>query len=271
METFLPSHPLLRKYIDSIYIFNRNDLPLRYYSYPSLNVAIGLFQNAEIIFSDKKIHIAPASEKNYIGLACNRCSGVLEVHYQQMVNEIAINFKPLGFLSFCKSAFGSNYVFSFSDWTPFLDDFFTAIFQDSNKDNRQKKIEQFLLDQYTPHYDAEMLHNAIGLSCDIEVSHTIENVAQILGVNYKYLYRSFKKNIGCSLAHFKKVSQFRSSLLTGLKEKNTASLTKIGYDNHYFDQSHFIKQMRNLSGQPPSSLMKDLTLMAAEQIAWKFM
>lgn len=230
-----------------------------------------MFQDALITYSNKKIVFKRNSSPDITGLGCKRYSGAVELHYKEMVNEICINFKPLGYISFCGQPMEKNDVFSFSDWNQSLAELFGKVFDANNENNKQKEIEQFLLSKFVAQPDSIMLQDAIRLLEDFEAWYKLEDIASILHVHYKYLYRSFVRHIGCSPVHFRKIAQFRKSLLSGLKVTNTSTLTQIGYEHHYFDQSHYIKSVRDLSGERPSLLLKQLTLLGKEQIAWKFL
>src|ERR1700744_4257271 len=100
LQVFEPHNPLLKKYVENIYIFEEGDKPVKYTSYPSANTSVGLFRNAAVSFCDDPISIKRSGKINQFGIAFNRLFRPVTIDYLQMVDEIAINFKPLGFSVF---------------------------------------------------------------------------------------------------------------------------------------------------------------------------
>lgn len=58
----------------------------------------------------------------------------------------------------------------------------------------------------------------------------------------RQLERYFKKQIGISLKQLGKVIRLQASLQMLANQKNE-TLTEIAYEQDYFDQNHFIKEM----------------------------
>lgn len=67
--------------------------------------------------------------------------------------------------------------------------------------------------------------------------------------------RYFKKQIGISPKQLSKVIRLQATLQL-LLNKQSETLTDIAYESEYFDQSHFIKDFKELAGVTPKDFLK---------------
>lgn len=83
---------------------------------------------------------------------------------------------------------------------------------------------------------------------DCKISNILENY------NYseRWIQLQFKKATGLSPKQFSKIIQFRDSVDKIVYESAQESLTSIGYEAGFNDQSHFIKNFRHFLGTTPS-------------------
>jgi AraC-like DNA-binding protein len=78
----------------------------------------------------------------------------------------------------------------------------------------------------------------------------IEGLSNELNISRRSLERHFLENIGMSPKYYAKVLRFNYAF--GLKRANPAlDWFDIIYNCGYFDQTHFIKEFRHFTGQPP--------------------
>ena len=115
-EVLEPQHELLQRFVDSIYILNRGLKGLEFTAYPSVNTPVALLRNAMVTVSEDIITINLSEHPNQLAIACNQFSSSAHIQYLQPVDEIAINFKPLGFSSFTGAKQGQNKIASFREW-----------------------------------------------------------------------------------------------------------------------------------------------------------
>ena len=71
----------------------------------------------------------------------------------------------------------------------------------------------------------------------------------------RQLERSFKKQIGISPKQLSKAIRLQATLQL-LLNKESSTLTNIAYESDYFDQSHFIKDFKNLVGVTPKEFLQ---------------
>ena len=78
----------------------------------------------------------------------------------------------------------------------------------------------------------------------------IENLSNQLNISRRSLERHFSENVGMSPKYYARVLRFNYAF--GLKRANPAlDWFDIIYDCGYFDQTHFIKDFRHFTGEPP--------------------
>lgn len=71
----------------------------------------------------------------------------------------------------------------------------------------------------------------------------------------RQLERYFKKQIGISPKQLGKVIRLQASLQMLANQKNE-TLTEIAYENHFFDQAHFIKDFKQFTGETPEQFKR---------------
>ncbi len=83
-----------------------------------------------------------------------------------------------------------------------------------------------------------------------------KEVAEQVGVSERTLRNQFNRHIGCSPKDYMHLVKLKSSVYQ--MRYSDASLTGITYDNHYFDQAHFIHSIRQITGRSPKTLRKEM-------------
>ena len=91
------------------------------------------------------------------------------------------------------------------------------------------------------------------LNSDYSIS--IDMLSQSLCLSNRGLQKLFKKHIGMSPAHYRKIIRFNKAAQLILSEAND-SLTQISYACGYFDQAHFIKDFKEFGGISPSEFLR---------------
>jgi AraC-like DNA-binding protein len=271
LRLFEPANALLKKYVDNIYIFEKSNTAIKYTSYPSVNTSVGLFRNAAIEVSGNCFSFKNTQGPNHFAIACNRLFRPVDIHYLQMVDEITINFKPPGFAIFTQHPYPDGQdSFIFPDWDVFLEDLFHSVFATENSAERLAIIEAFLLSRYARITDEELLCTAMHLLSGPDAGHTINEVADLSGVHYKYLYRSFMRHVGCSPAHYRKIAKFRNSVYSKLDKGDATKFIEICYSGNYSDQAYFTKQFREITGENPKKFFKVISAFGNNKVVFKF-
>lgn len=105
---------------------------------------------------------------------------------------------------------------------------------------------------------------------DFNTEVSIEDIASKFSVSSRTLDRVFKKHLGVSPVGFRKIARFRHSLKNKIFHSKFNSLTKIGYESNFYDQSYFNKVYKNLTGQNPKAFFNSIDKLADDRLIFKF-
>lgn len=84
----------------------------------------------------------------------------------------------------------------------------------------------------------------------------VSEVAAQMGVSDRTIRTLFGNYIGCSPKEYARLVRLRQ-VAYQMKQAQD-SLTGIAHDNHYFDQAHFIHEIRDITGKSPSQLKREI-------------
>lgn len=271
LKTVTPASKELQKYIELFYVFN-TDKPSRfsYIAFPHTNTAISFFKGVTI--SRDQFHINIEQEKNSGDHYCIEMLGKYTkpvfVHYRGDFEEVAIVFKPLGVNRFIRGdliEYAPGYSQSFQDenWVTFSRKLF------EKKENRLELLEEFLLSQLDETRDLTKMEEALRYFENPDLDHSVEAIAQQLGMTVKTFQRHFLKQVTCTPSEYKRIARFRNALQAKIMSKEIKSLTSISYDNNYADQSYFIREFKKLTNLNPKKFFKEITVLDDEKIIWE--
>ena len=105
---------------------------------------------------------------------------------------------------------------------------------------------------------------------DLENDYSINEIAGALSINTRKLNRLFDAHLGINPIAFKKIIRFRHSLKNKLFSSHFKTLTEIGYESNFYDQSYFVKIYKNLTGKNPSKFFNSIEKLADNQLIFEF-
>lgn len=266
---FESENELVKQLVDSIYIFRKGESGVEFIAYPSVNIPVALLRNATINIKDRGIFVENSDKTDYCAMACNQFYSSAHLRYPKLVDEIAINFKPLGFVSYTGAKPENSKIFPFRQWDKFLPELFHLVFGTDNQELQFHYIEQFLIERYVPLPDERNLLKTLELLSDTTIDYKLQDIADIIGIHYKQLYRLFSANVGCSPKRYQKLTKFRNSVRSKLKDGCKSRLVDICYEHDYTDQPYFIKQFKELTGEKPTHFFKEITSFGNEKVIFK--
>lgn len=112
-------------------------------------------------------------------------------------------------------------------------------------------IETFLLNRLT---DIETVDRIVKSTVETILTAngqlSVDELSKQTNINRRQLERKFSSTIGLSPKQLSKTIRLQATLKM-LLSKNFTSLTALAYENEYYDQAHFIKDFKELTGFTP--------------------
>lgn len=128
---------------------------------------------------------------------------------------------------------------------------------------RIKLIETFLLNRLT---DIETVDRVVKSTIETILTAngqlSVAEISKHANVNRRQLERKFSSTIGLSPKQLSKTIRLQATLRMLLNKKFT-SLTALAYENEYYDQAHFIKDFKELTGFTPKEFYGDKLKMSS--------
>jgi AraC-like DNA-binding protein len=136
----------------------------------------------------------------------------------------------------------------------------TEIRQANSTQTRIERVEKFLLQLIA----SESVIEDVVKSFTDTLARTkggtpIKLLLQETGINRRSLERKFSHFVGISPKQLGKIIRLQAAL--SLMNEGEASLTHIAYDSDYYDQSHFTKDFKELTGVNPKEYFKNEELL----------
>ena len=254
LHFYKPNSKILEKYIEGYYFISEDKSldHIKYRTFPNNFCILTTNQNIAVEVRNNEVVIQSSAEENMMTCVVSRYTSPIQIHYKHPINEITIYFKSLGinhFLEDTKEVFSNNTLLDFT----FFPDFNTKILEIFSLDREKQiqELEDYLLSKLQPK-DFSLIEKILA---DIETDVKIEDIAKKYYITRQYLNKLFKKHIGKSLSEYRKIHRFRNSLILQKGSKNfTESLCG------FYDQSHFIRNFKELAQINPQLFFKNVDL-----------
>lgn len=131
------------------------------------------------------------------------------------------------------------------------------ILSSTETSERIKWVEAFLLRRLT---DTETIDRIVKATVEILLTAngqlSVEELSRQTNINRRQLERKFSAAIGLSPKQLSKTIRLQAALKMLLNRKFT-NLTALAYEGEYYDQAHFIKDFRELTGLTPKEFYGD--------------
>lgn len=243
----------LKPYI-KYFVVSESALEKEYKVFPSSGFVIG-FQY--------KGQLAAIKENKVIKLNSAGITGITE-GYKVFKNSpdigtILVYFTETGFTHFASCPANELFNLSLS-----LDDIFEKDRVSEVEDKlamaatdiqRIKVIELFLLAQLKDIETDKIVVEAVKLIYQSKGTIRIKELNERLLISQSPFEKRFRKVVGTTPKKFASIIRF-NSVLDNLS--NAESLTEISYENNFFDQSHFIKDFKQFTGDTPENFKRFL-------------
>ncbi len=245
---YRPTNPVLSDLMEGYYFLSGldKDSSLSYYTFPNNYFIISVLENAQIDIEENKVTCTPSPYPNFQSNLTCKYVAPLMINYQGPINELTIYFKPLGLHAFVPNLVEYDKAETFMHFNPFSDfgQAMKHIFRIHDRSEQIALLEQYWLSKNTSAIDPllpEMLD-------EIEKGKNISEIAGGLNISRQYLNRIFMKYLGKTPLEFRKIQRFRNAVRDRTRSK---TLTELGLDSYFYDQSHFIRIFKSLTSLSP--------------------
>ncbi len=186
------------------------------------------------------------------------------------VDTFAVRFYPYGFANFVEPSIST----LANKETPLAELFGREagraleqrIVEALSTEERIEIIEQFLLERLTDHVTIDSI-----VKSTIEALRQTNGRASITSIlseepsKKRSLERKFSKQVGMSPKQLGKVIRLQA-VLKSMLNKDVDNLTRIAYENEYYDQAHFIKDFKDFTGINPKAYLSNDQMMLSSMI-----
>ncbi len=259
---------MLKKYIECFYFYEgKSNSTFSYVAFPHFNTGLSFFKGASVHRQNWSLQISENTDKGvHIEILGKYTTPVL-IEYKGQMSEISIVFKPAGLNRFFKDNYFSlapkfSQALNNTVWSKFGNSLFSS-------EDDISKIESFLLSQFFDNPALSSIENSLRLLENSNEQFSIADIANKVGLNLKTFQRHFQKQMGCSPVEYRRICRFRSSLTNKLKNTQLKNLTKITYEEGYYDQSYLIKEFRKITNHNPKDFFKSTSKVDGDKIIWE--
>jgi AraC-like DNA-binding protein len=123
-------------------------------------------------------------------------------------------------------------------------------------------LDEWLMKAYKQHQNTSIFSEAIQ---EFGNDYSLQNVLSAEGYSYSTLERHFKKEAGLTPKQYQCLRRYKSAIIEIYETQNpdwAHYVQKYGY----FDQSHFIKDIKRFTGFTPSQLLETPSLLSFRSV-----
>lgn len=275
IKVYSPSNPLLKKYIESIYILTHTseEEPAKYITFPSIFTIVSSSEKSKSINKGNQLIIRQYDDNEVETNLVSDFNKPVYVQYEGKINEITIYFKPLAINSFLEHELSHYNSSNFSEFSPY-EDYRKAMIEILSLQNDIEKIEAVerywlsKLSGFQHHFLETVLSE---MMCDENDAVTITELCEKNAISRTTLNKHFGRHICKTPSQFKKILRVRNAVNKYASKNARNNLTDIAYGVDYFDQSHMIREFKSVTGFSPKVFFEKTTALEKKQIHWLFL
>ncbi|HEV7330235.1 MAG TPA: helix-turn-helix transcriptional regulator [Flavisolibacter sp.] len=253
------THPALAQVVDYFLFFTQTGNSLYgYHTFPNTNLCLAIYQQNQIEHGrneERNWYTVRAGGRMYASRLWGFHPMPLQVTIAAPVQQVCINFRAGALRHFTDKPYDdllqSDRVFEEifgKDAASVL----PRLFEETDDQDRTTMLEMFLLQRLY----SRKINPAIDWSIR-RIYHTagdirIHELAEELQVSPSTLFRKFQAIVGQAPKDFIKTVRFRATLHSLLT--HNGKLVQVGYQHHYYDQAHFIREFKQLAGLLPGEV-----------------
>ncbi len=270
-----PTNPLLKKYIESIYILTHTseEKPVKYITFPSIFTIVSSSEKSRAMTKDNQLTIRECDDNEVETNLVSDFNKPVFVQYEGKINEITIYFKPLAINAFLEQDLSHYNSSSFSEFSPFENyrKVMIDILSLQNDTEKIEAVEKYWLSKligFQHNFLETVLSEMMG---DDNDALTITELCKKNHISRTTLNKHFDRHICKTPSQFKKILIFRNAVNKYASNTTRNNLTDIAYGVDYFDQSHMIREFKSVTGFSPKVFFEKTTALEKKQIHWLFL
>lgn len=265
IQFFKPKNERLSEFIDGFYFISDKETLTSngYWTFPNNFCLATVCLDAELIPEKERITIRKSGIEKTDSFLFFNIPRPVEVKYEVPINEITIYFKPLAIFHFFPDVdlkVNTDHHENFEPYPDYLS-VMRRILKMNIKDDQAMALEEYLLSKF----NYRRMDMAGKILQKIEEGARISEVAKELGISRQYLNRTFFKFAGKSPSEYRKIHRFREIIASQVTGEKFISLS---YKNSFFDQPHFNRDFKELTGTIPTLFFKNVD--TSKKMLWLF-
>ncbi len=257
-----PKEEVLKPYIKLYYFHSTEEKHFnqKITYYPNYTTTLNIYKNSKLTWDHFSRTHTFSEEKNYLSILVGKFNLSREIIMLGPFNKFSIVFHPLGLNQFVQEPLSNFIAEHFSLVDPFseeLTSLFPLLFSKESAESKRDSLDQFFLQKFNP-FKEERLSQAVIHILEAEEPLRVSQMAQRIGISRKTLLRLFQKHLSYSVEEYLSVVKFRKALIQYQQKEEKPNLIEVAYDQNYYDQADFNRQIKFRSGQSPRQLFKEL-------------
>lgn len=249
-ETYTPQDRL--KPFVRHYSISENESESTYKVFPSSGLVLG-FQ-----YRGKLSNVFKNQEKILASAGITGISTEYKVFKNAAnIGSVLVFFTEIGFAHFTKYPIHELFQLSLSLDVIFdkhqVENVEEKLNQASDDKQRIHVVERFLLHQLQEKKVDQLVVEAVQLIYQSKGTIRISELTKTLCISASPFEKRFRQVVGTSAKKFASIVRF-NAVLNELKKPK--SLIEICYENHFFDQAHFIKDFKQFTGETPEQFKR---------------
>jgi len=239
--------------------------------YPHYKNALTAYKNVDYKISEDFSTKISSAANNAIHIIYSKLYNEIgKVSLQGSFQKMGIVFQPLGVQHFLNSNYAKVFPNSVNKTNCFGKEFekvLNSCFETSTINEKASLLNQFFQAHYLG-FSENRVTDAVAKIIESRGVITVSDLSESLHIHRKTLLRLFKKHLDCTIEEYKKLVRFRFAL-EKIQQEKKMNLTQISAA-HYYDQSDFIRQFKELTQLPPKKFMNVVSKMGEEDTYWNF-
>ena len=256
IERIIPSENI-KSYVEGFYVFSCNDIEENQLVFndglptiiflPSTTDHINIHNNGSLI-TFQTAWINGGIMKNIYINDLNKVESVLVVRFKPYAFYDIFNLPTHFFRNKCVASLAD------INFDPFV---LNKIYSEKQDSNRIRQIESYIEQIAFASKRNALFDSAMEYISTMKGQTTVSHVAHQIGVNYKWLERSFLNCLGISPKAYILLQRFIFAYInfTDNKEKD---LTEVALASGFYDYNHFLKEFKSYTGKTPLEYISNL-------------